>query len=53
MFRYSATKRIISNLEREPVVSNLGPTSDELWHASDRDRNFYTYGSMASVHPLH
>lgn len=46
MFRYSATKRIISHLKTEPVVSNLGPTSDELWHASDRDRNFYTYGSM-------
>ena len=46
MFRYSATKRILSHLNKEPVVSNLGPTSDELWHASDRDRNFYTYGSM-------
>ena len=46
MFRYSATKRILSHLDQEPVVSNLGPTSDELWHASDRDRNFYTYGSM-------
>ena len=42
MFRYSATKRILSHLNQEPVVSNLGPTSDELWHASDRDRNFYT-----------
>ena len=29
-----------------PVVSNLGPTTDELWHAGHRDRNFYTYGSM-------
>jgi sulfopyruvate decarboxylase subunit beta len=29
-----------------PVVSNLGPTSDELWHAGHRDRNFYSYGSM-------
>ena len=29
-----------------PVVANLGPTSDELWHAGQRDRNFYTYGSM-------
>jgi len=46
MFRYSATKRILTHLDQEPVVSNLGPTSDELWHASDRDRNFYTYGSM-------
>jgi len=29
-----------------PIVSNLGPTSDELWHAGHRDRNFYTYGNM-------
>ena len=29
-----------------PVVANLGPTTDELWHAGQRDRNFYTYGSM-------
>ena len=29
-----------------PVVANLGPTTDELWHAGHRDRNFYTYGSM-------
>ena len=29
-----------------PVVGNLGPTSDELWHAGHRDRNFYGYGYM-------
>jgi thiamine pyrophosphate-dependent acetolactate synthase large subunit-like protein len=29
-----------------PIVGNLGPTSDELWHAGHRDRNFYTYGNM-------
>lgn len=29
-----------------PVVSNLGPTSDELWHVGHRSRNFYTHGSM-------
>ena len=29
-----------------PVVANLGPSSDELWHAGHRDRSFYTYGSM-------
>ena len=28
------------------MVANLGPTTDELWHAGHRDRNFYTYGSM-------
>ena len=35
--------RHVGNL---PVVANLGPTTDELWHAGHRDRNFYTYGSM-------
>ncbi len=29
-----------------PIVSNLGPTSDELWHAGHRSRNFYTHGAM-------
>ena len=29
-----------------PIVSNLGPTTDELWHAGHRARNFYTYGAM-------
>ena len=46
MLRYSATKLIMKQITDQPVVSNLGPTSDELWHASKRDRNFYTYGSM-------
>ena len=46
MLRYAATKLIMKHITDQPVVSNLGPTSDELWHASIRDRNFYTYGSM-------
>ena len=46
LHRFSATKRILSHIEDLPVVSNLGPTTDELWHAGHRDRNFYTYGSM-------
>ena len=46
MHRFSATKRILSHIGDLPVVSNLGPTTDELWHAGHRDRNFYTYGSM-------
>ena len=29
-----------------PIVSNLGPTSDELRVAGHRSRNFYTYGGM-------
>ena len=46
MLRLDATKVILKHLSDEPVVPNLGPTADELWNAQDRDRNFYTYGSM-------
>ena len=46
MHRFEATKLILGHLKDEPVVANLGPTTDELWHAGPRDRSFYTYGSM-------
>ena len=46
MFRLEATKLVLSHAGNHPIVANLGPTSDELWHAGHRDRNFYTYGSM-------
>ena len=37
---------MLSLVGDSPIVSNLGPTTDELWHAGHRDRNFYTYGAM-------
>ena len=46
MHRYSATRLLLGHVGSASVVSNLGPTTDELWHAGHRDRNFYTYGSM-------
>ena len=46
MHRFSATKRVKDLVGDMAVVANLGPTTDELWHAGHRDRNFYTYGSM-------
>ncbi len=46
MHRFSATKRLLTLIGDIPVVSNLGPTTDELWRSGHRDRNFYTYGSM-------
>ena len=46
MHRFSATKMLLNQIGDLPVVANLGPTTDELWHAGHRDRNFYTYGSM-------
>ena len=46
MLRFEATKLLLRHLKDEPVIANLGPTSNELWHAERRDRNLYTYGSM-------
>ena len=46
MLRFEATKLVLEHAGDIAVVSNLGPTSDEFWHAGHRDRNFYTYGSM-------
>lgn len=46
MLRFDATRLILQHVGNYPIVGNLGPTSDELWHAGHRDRNFYTYGSM-------
>jgi sulfopyruvate decarboxylase subunit beta len=46
LHRFEATKVLLRHLKDEPVVANLGPTSNDLWHAERRERNLYTYGSM-------
>ena len=46
MLRFDATQLALRLAGDRPIVGNLGPTSDELWHAGHRDRNFYTYGNM-------
>ena len=46
MRRFDAIRLAVRLAENRPIVGNLGPTSDELWHAGHRDRNFYTYGNM-------
>jgi len=52
LLRYDLMKNILQNSGNSPIISNLGPTSDELWHLTKeleilpRERNFYTYGSM-------
>jgi len=46
LHRLEATEMILQHAGDRPIVGNLGPTTDELWHAGHRDRNFYTYGSM-------
>jgi sulfopyruvate decarboxylase subunit beta len=48
LHRFDATKVVLKVIGSKPIpiVANLGPTTDELWHAGDRPRNFYTWGSM-------
>lgn len=46
MHRFEGTQLVLRYAGDCPIVSNLGPTTDELWHAGHRERNFYTYGSM-------
>jgi len=46
LFRLEAIRLIVGHAGNSPIVANLGPTSNELWHTGDRERNFYTYGSM-------
>ena len=46
MLRIPATQLLLRHLTKEVLVSNLGPTTDELWKLGHRDRNLYTYGSM-------
>ena len=46
MHRPDAIKLVLKHVGDAPIVSNLGPTSDELWHAGHRARNLYTYGGM-------
>ena len=48
MYRINAIE-IIAHLIGDSniaVISNLGPTSNDLKHTSDRARNLYTYGGM-------
>ena len=46
MLRFEGTKIVLRHIGDGVIVSNLGPTTDELWHAGHRHRNFYTYGAM-------
>ena len=46
MRRFDAIELVLRLAGDLAIVGNLGPTSDELWHAGHRDRNFYTYGNM-------
>ena len=44
--RYQAIESIISVIDDEIIVSNIGVPSKELYHIKDRALNFYMLGSM-------
>ena len=46
MTRREAIQRIVTGLTDEPVVASLGHPAYDLYAASDRPENFYTWGSM-------
>ncbi len=49
MTRLAAIRALLALLDREPVLSNLGRTTYDLFSAGDRPENFYMWGAMGSV----
>ena len=52
MKRYDAIKKIITDLDDELVISNIGFPSRELYGIKDRNNNFYMSGSMGMATPI-
>ena len=46
MNRNAATRLLVDRLTNEVIVSNLGQATTDLQLVSDRDLNYYTFGSM-------
>ncbi len=49
MERAEGIKLLTKHITDQVVVSNLGPTSNELWQNGAKDNYLYTYGSMGLV----
>lgn len=49
MERRDVIAALCRRITNEPVVSNLGPASWDLYNAGDREANLYTTGSMGLV----
>ena len=52
MTRLDAFRRLVTLLDAEPVIANLGKNTYDLFTAGDRPQNFYTWGAMGSVSSL-
>jgi thiamine pyrophosphate-dependent acetolactate synthase large subunit-like protein len=49
MTRLDAFRRLLMVLDTEPVLSNLGRNTYDLFAAGHRPQNFYTWGAMGTV----
>lgn len=52
MRRYEAISAIVSRIENEFLISNIGFPSRELYHIRDRERNFYLTSSLGQTYML-
>ncbi|MBI2166380.1 MAG: hypothetical protein HYU29_08290 [Chloroflexi bacterium] len=46
MDRFEATQWLVAHLTDQPVISNLGPATGDLFVAGDRPLNFYMWGAL-------
>jgi len=49
MTRLDAFRRLLTVLDTEPVIANLGRNTYDLFTAGHRPQNFYTWGAMGTV----
>jgi thiamine pyrophosphate-dependent acetolactate synthase large subunit-like protein len=49
MIRIDAFRTLLTLLDAEPVIANLGKNTYDLFAAGHRPQNFYTWGAMGTV----
>ncbi|MFQ5875620.1 MAG: thiamine pyrophosphate-dependent enzyme [Dehalococcoidia bacterium] len=49
MERSEGIRAVLSRLNKEPIIANLGPATFDLYALGDRGTNLYTWGGMGLV----
>ena len=49
MLRPDGIRALLDRVTDEPIIANLGSATFDLYHAQQRDANFYTWGAMGMV----
>jgi sulfopyruvate decarboxylase subunit beta len=49
VLRPDGIRALLDRVTDEPIIANLGSASFDLYHAEQRDANFYTWGAMGMV----